>query len=239
MYLKRINFLSESFPTKEQYPFNLEAFKYTKNIAFQTPVTFLIGDNGTGKSTLLRAIARKCKIHIWKEEDRPQFHDNRFTEELYRYLAVDWDKEVVPGSYFSSEIFRTFAQILDEWARSDPGILKYFGGESLVTKSHGQYHMAYFKNRYKIKGLYLLDEPENALSPKRLIELLSVLKEMSLVSKAQFIIATHSPILLAFPAATIYSFDYAPVKQVEYEETDYYQIYKSFMDDRNRFLDTI
>jgi predicted ATPase len=119
---------------------------------------------------------------------------------------------------------------------ADPEMLKYFGGESLVTQSHGQSILSLFRARYKIKGLYFLDEPETALSPKSQLELLSILKEMSEAGHAQFIIATHSPLLLACPGAHIYSFDHIPIKRIGYEETDHYRIYKDFLEDRNKYV---
>ena len=143
---------------------------------------------------------------------------------------------MVPGSYFDSEISKNFAQYLDEWAASDPGILNYFGGKSLMTQSHGQSLMSFFKARYRFKGLYFLDEPETALSPKSQLELLQVLKQNSESGHAQFIIATHSPILMACPGATIYSFDEIPVKQIDYEKTEHYRIYRDFMVDRSKYL---
>ena len=142
----------------------------------------------------------------------------------------------MPGSFFASDIFRNFARNLDEWASMDPDMLSYFGGKSLMSQSHGQSLMSLFKARYKIKGLYLLDEPETALSPKSQLELLSVLNRMSTQGHAQFIIATHSPILLACPGAVILSFDDYPIKTIEYEETAYYKLYKAFLDDRDRIL---
>ena len=117
-----------------------------------------------------------------------------------------------------------------------PEYLEYFGGESLITKSHGQSLMSLFRNRYKIKGLYFLDEPETALSPKSQLELLTILSDMSKAGHAQFIIATHSPILLACPGADIYSFDQKPVKRIRYEETEHYQIYKDFMQNQDPYL---
>jgi predicted ATPase len=95
--------------------------------------------------------------------------------------------------------------------------------------------MSFFKSRYKIKGLYLLDEPETALSPKTQLELLKLLREMSRLGHAQFIIATHSPILLSCPGSEIYSFDHVPVKAISYEETNHYQIYKNFMKDPKKY----
>ncbi len=118
-------------------------------------------------------------------------------------------------------------------------MLKYFGGESLVTQSHGQSIMSLFRARYKVKGLYLLDEPETALSPKRQLELLTILKEMGEAGHAQFIIATHSPILLACPGAVIYSFDHIPIERIDYEETNQFRIYKDFLLDRDKYLSEI
>jgi predicted ATPase len=96
--------------------------------------------------------------------------------------------------------------------------------------------MSFFRSRYKIKGLYLLDEPETALSPKTQLELLKLLREMSRLGHAQFIIATHSPILLSCPGSVIYSFDHTSVKVIRYEDTDHYHIYKDFMKNPGRYL---
>jgi len=106
----------------------------------------------------------------------------------------------------------------------------------LTTQSHGQSLMSFFRSRYQIKGLYLLDEPETALSPRSQIELLDILKNMSAAGHAQFIIATHSPLLLACPGAIIYTFDNSPVQQIQYEQTGHYSLYKDFMMDRNKYL---
>jgi predicted ATPase len=155
----------------------------------------------TGKSTLLKALCRRCDIHIWQDTERSRYQYSPYEEALSRYIQVEWANGSVPGSYFASLIFEDFARFLDEWARSDPGILEYFGGKSLVTQSHGQSIISFFESRYRIKGLYLLDEPETALSPQSQLKLLHVLKQATLDGHAQFIIATHSPILLAYPGA--------------------------------------
>jgi predicted ATPase len=106
-----------------------------------------------------------------------------------------------------------------------------------MTQSHGQSLMSFFQNRYQIKGLYLLDEPETALSPRSQLALLDILTKTTRTQQAQFIIATHSPLLLACPGAIIYSFDDADIKQIAYEETTHYQLYKDFMEDKNRYLE--
>jgi len=108
-----------------------------------------------------------------------------------------------------------------------------------MTQSHGQSLMAYFNSRLKIKGLYILDEPETALSPRSQLELLGLLKEAGRSGQAQFIIASHSPILLACPGAKILSFDEAPVRQINYEDTSHYQVYKEFMANPRKYLSSI
>jgi predicted ATPase len=231
LHLKEIRLKSDEFPTKDHYPFNLDVLCKTPKIKFPSPVTLFVGENGSGKSTLLEALARSCQIYIWRGEERTRAVINYYEESLFLYLDAIWTDGIVPGSFFSSQIFRNFAQLVDVWEADNPGQIDYFGGKSLLTQSHGQSIMSFFKSRYRIKGLYLLDEPETALSPKTQLELLRLLREMSRLGHAQFIIATHSPILLSCPGAAIYSFDHVPVKAVSYEETDHYQIYENFMKD--------
>jgi len=235
-HLKEVKLLSDQYPTRDHYPFNINVLQQTRSIKFSSPVTFFIGENGSGKSTLLEALAHRCKIYIWRGIERTRCENNPFEEQLYLYIEVEWTDGLVPGSFFSSQIFRNFAQLLDEWEADNPGQIDYFGGKSLLTQSHGQSLMSFFKARYKIKGLYLLDEPETALSPKSQLQLLKLLQDMSALGHAQFIIATHSPILLACPGSVIYSFDHTPVKAVHYEDTEHYQIYKSFMENPGRYL---
>lgn len=219
----------EKYPSDCHYPFSLPIFNQTKQMLFETPVTFFVGENGTGKSTLLEALALASNIHIWRKHEGARYQVNQYEKQLCKYISIEWANGRVPGSYFGSEIFYDFRRILDSWAASDPGQLKYFGGESLVTQSHGQSMMSYFRSRYKIRGIYFLDEPETALSPKSQLELLYILRENSKEGHAQFIIATHSPILLAYEDAKIYSFDHSPTSVIEYQETEHYQIYKSFL----------
>ncbi len=232
MHIRSVKLLSSKFPTQDAYPFNLPVFQKTRCLSFETPVTLFAGENGSGKSTLLQAISKACGIHIWQETGRTRYDNNPYEDRLGDYLSVQWTDGRVPGSFFGSDSFRHFRQVLDEWSVADPGQLQYFGGKSLMTQSHGESLMSFFTSRYQIKGLYLLDEPETALSPKNQIRLLELLGRAGDSGLAQFIIATHSPILLASPGAIIYNFNAQPVQTISYEETDHYLIYKQFLDGR-------
>lgn len=224
--------IKEKFPTDSHYPFSMPVFNGTESISFETPITFFTGENGSGKSTMLEAIAHAAQIHIWRREETMRYEYNPYEKLLYRYITLNWSNGRVPGSYFGSENFNDFRRITDSWATSDPGQLKYFGGKSLVTQSHGQSIMSYFRARYEIEGIYFLDEPETALSPKSQIELLDILKENVKKGHAQFIIATHSPILLSLEGARILTFDHPEVKEIGYKETEHYKIYRKFLLER-------
>jgi predicted ATPase len=236
MHLKEVTLHRENYPTREHYPYNLEIFYETGSISFETQITFFVGENGTGKSTFLEAITNKCGIHIWRGLERTRCTNNPFELTLSQYISCEWTKTAVPGSFFGSGMFRNFAVLLDEWAAVDPGLLDYFGGKSLLTQSHGQSLMSFFKNRFTVEGLYILDEPETALSPRTQLAFLDILMKMSGQGHAQFIIATHSPILLACPGATIYSFDHIPIKQLEYGETEHFRLYKDFLNNPPQVL---
>lgn len=236
VHLKSVTLHPEDYPTREHYPFNLAVLQHTRRLTFHTPVTLFVGENATGKSSLLRALATACGIYIWQPPEALRCEVNPYEDKLWGHLSVEWTGERVPGAFFGSDIARYFALLLDEWAAEDPGQLKYFGGKSLVTQSHGQSLMSLFRSRYKIRGLYLMDEPETALSPRSQLELMDIVAKTTAAGTAQFIIATHSPLLLACPGAVIYSFDRCPVGPIAYEETEHYRIYSSFLTDRSKWL---
>lgn len=237
MHLKKVSLNPDKYPTRDHYPFNLELFQKTPDIPLDASVTFFVGENGCGKSTLAQAITRKCGIYIWQGILRPRYNASPYENDLYKTIHLEWaNGRSVNGSFFGSDIFNNFARILDEWLTMDPGLLEYFGGKSLMSQSHGQSLMAFFKSRLKIKGLYILDEPETALSPRSQLKLLDLLTQAGNSGQAQFIIATHSPILLACPGARILNFDRAPVRTIDYEDTNHYQIYKEFMANPKKYL---
>ncbi len=236
MHITNVTLHPERYPSTELYPFNLQAFHTRRDLPFRKAITFFIGENGSGKSTLLKAIARRCSIHIW-EEDRSRYGNNPHEEDLFKYLDVAWEDSRKPGMFFSSERYQHLAKIIDEWAISDPKLLEYFGGRSLLSQSHGESFMSYFTSRFAIEGIYFLDEPETALSPRRQIEFVKMLVEHTRDDHAQFIIATHSPILLSCPGAVIWSFDGHELKELAYEDTDYFLIYRDFLLHRERYLE--
>ncbi len=236
VHLKSVTLHPERYPTRDQYPFSVPVLQRTRRLALDAHVTFFVGENGTGKSTLLEAMATACGIYIWRPMEGRRCEVNPYEQNLWEHVTVDWTDGPVPGAFFGSDIARHFAFLLEEWAANDPGQLKYFGGKSLVTQSHGESLLSFFRARYRIKGLYLLDEPETALSPRSQLELLRILAQSTAAGMAQFIIVTHSPLLLACPGALIYSFDRCPIAPIAYEETDHYRIYSSFLNDRSQWL---
>ncbi len=228
MHLNKLIIDQSRFPTLEAYPFDVSLFQKTSELQLTHPVTIFTGENGSGKSTLLKAICRRCRIHIWEGISRKPYNSNPYEDMLPDVIDIEWANGMVQGSFFSPELFRNYSHLVDEWAAGSPGILDHFGGSSLVTQSHGQSCMAYFKSIYKVKGIYFLDEPEAALSPKTQLELLSLLTGISKQGHAQFIVATHSPILMSCTQARLFSFDGDAIKPVSYRETEHYKVYSKF-----------
>lgn len=238
MHLVKICIHGDRFPTRQFYPFNIPTISDTQELTLRRPVVFFIGENGSGKSTLLDAIARKCDIPIWDKPRRHLAHNNPFETRLKDYVTTTWTNGGVPGSLFRAETFREFADFIDDVALCDPGRLQYHGGRILNMLSHGEGILTYLSGRFQIKGLYLLDEPEAALSPASQIKLLNLLQRLEAAGHAQFIITTHCPILLAYPGAQIFSFDSPHIEEIAYEDTDHYKLYKQFFTDRSAFLAT-
>jgi predicted ATPase len=236
MYIQNLRLETGNYPTREYYPFNLPIFQNPLALSFTAPVTFFIGENGCGKSTLLQALAIRSGAHVWRETERRRVQRNPFVFKFPDFLSLDWAGERVPGIYFGSNYFQFFSEIVDEWAVNDPGQLKYFGGDSLVSLSHGQSILSYFRKVFSVNGVFFLDEPETALSPKSQVELLNYLAQESRDGHAQFFIASHSPILLACPGAAIYCFDDRAIRRTEYEQTEYYRIYREFMNERGKYI---
>jgi predicted ATPase len=227
-FLRRVTSLAEQFDTA-RHPFNVPAFSHGIDLAFESKVTFFVGENGSGKSTLLEAIAECCGFNPEggnRDHHRAVFADR---SELAQALRLGWLPKVTEGFFMRAESFYNFATYIDEV--SD---LRAYGGKSLHAQSHGESFLALFTHRFE-QGLYILDEPEAALSPQRQLSFLKVIHDLSSPGHAQFLIATHSPIILSFPGAVLFSLDGDSIRQIEYRESQHYQLTRDFLNAPERF----
>ena len=186
-------------PTR--YPFNIRAFSRGIDLGIRSNVTFFVGENGSGKSTLLEAIAECCGFN--PEGGNRDHHFATFGDrsELAKALRLSWMPKVTEGFFLRAESFYNFATYIEQV--SNP---RAYGGKSLHEQSHGESFMALFANRFE-QGIYILDEPEAALSPQRQLSFLEIIHDLATPGHAQFIIATHSPIILSYPGAVLLSLD--------------------------------
>ncbi|HBT73079.1 MAG TPA: AAA family ATPase [Lysinibacillus sp.] len=226
MYLKSCKVLQDTIPNKQMYPFNIPSLQDLYELEFPTNVTFFVGENGSGKSTLLEAIADRCDFNTAGGGRQNLYDVHKAESSLGEYIRLSWMPKISNGFFLRSETFYQFASHID--LLEDPRKYNAFGGKSLHHQSHGESFLALFMNRFNGKAIYLLDEPEAALSPTRQLSLLKIIKDLE--HEAQFIIATHSPILLGYPNATIYSFDEGEIESIRYEDTIHYIVTKRFLD---------
>lgn len=237
------------------YPFSVPALRDLECIEFTTPVTFFVGENGSGKSTLLEAMALKAKLP--PATGMPLEHDPTLAavQPLAHALRLAWKPRTKFGFFLRAEDFFNFAretkrrgESMDEMAArfdDDPRVRGYMlsqkhalqtrYGEDLHALSHGESFLKFFQARFSPGGLHLIDEPEAALSPQRQLAFISLLKQM-VAEDAQLIIATHSPLLLAFPGARILQFDGAGVRETAYDDLEHVTLVRSFLANPERFL---
>jgi predicted ATPase len=220
------------------YPFSLSIIQNLTEITFPTQVTFFVGENGSGKSTILEAIAHQAgfgaeggskNIHFKTSEEK--HYDG--TQLLAEHCTLSWRRKPKNGYFFRAESFYNVANYIDTLGDNAYGS---YGGKSLHEQSHGESFLSFFQNRLGNEGFFIFDEPEAALSPQRQLALLIIMHEVCKNPYSQFIIATHSPLLLAYPNATIYSCDGTQITKIAYEETDHYKISKQFLLDPTRYL---
>jgi len=233
MFLKSVILQREKIASFDIYPFSIPAVKSLNQIEFKSKVTFFAGENGSGKSTLLEAIAGQCNFNTAGGGRNNAYEVHAAGSALKDYIRLSWMPKITSGFFLRAESFYSFATHID--AVDDTGYRDY-GGRSLHQQSHGESFLSLFVNRFKEKAIYLLDEPEAALSPSRQLAFLRILHDLSGQGNSQFIIATHSPILMGYPDSVILSFDNGRIEETEYEMTDHYQITRYFLQHREKVL---
>ncbi len=238
------NFILSAKINRDQIPVNsyikgIKAIGNLRELNFEKNITFFVGENGTGKSTLLEAIAVAfgfnpeggTKNFMFSTKDT----HSALTEVITLVKGVSRPKD---GYFLRAESFYNLATQIDQYEEDIPGYLEYYGGKSLHEQSHGESFLSLIQNKFKAKGLYILDEPESALSPQRQLTLLFTIHELA-KQGSQFIIATHSPILLGTPGAAIISFDNGKIQEIDYEETESYKITEMFINQKERLLNKL
>lgn len=220
-------------PHPREFPFTIPAIRKLKRIELHPAVTFFIGENGTGKSTLLEAIAVKCAFSTaggWKRGITDELQP---TSDLHRHLTLSRRSYPSDGWFLRAESFHNVATEID-----DRGIASGYGGKSLHAQSHGEAFLALLTNRLQGDGIYLFDEPEAALSPQRQLAVLTLIHRL-VYHRSQLVIATHSPILLAYPHARIYELHEDGIREVAYQDTEQYQVTRDFLNNHTRMLDLL
>lgn len=242
LYVRQIS-LQKSLPP-DSYLCHLPAIRHlqTHPLCFDTPVTFLVGENGTGKSTLVESLAIAMQFN-------PEGGSRNFcfsTEDSHSPLSdlLTVVKGAIPprdGFFLRAESFYNVASYIDQLDRQvacAPPVIDSYGGVSLHRQSHGESFMALVEQRFGAQGLYILDEPEAALSPMRLMRLLYHIDRLS-KQNCQWIISTHSPILMSFPNAKVYQLSKSGIQEVDYRQTEAFCVTKAFMNDPNKMLQRI
>ena len=212
------------------YPFTIHAFSRGIDLDFMSPVTFFVGENGSGKSTLLEALAEGCGFN---PEGGSRDHARATTADrsaLLEALRLSWRPKVTKGFFLRAESFYNFATYIE--GVSD---MQAYGGKSLHEQSHGESFLALFAHRFD-QGVFILDEPEAALSPQRQLSFLKIIHDLTKTGRAQFLIATHSPIILAYPGASLFSLDGDAIEEIAYRETKHYLITRDFLISPDRFF---
>ena len=241
-YVSRVSLIRDRIESFNQYPFSLPAIRSLDYIEFHPKITFFVGENGSGKSTLLEAIAVSLGFNPEGGTRNFNFGTRQSHSRLNEYLRIAKGiKRPSDGFFLRAESFFNVAteiERLDEEPAFGPPLINSYGGRSLHEQSHGESFLALIENRFRGKGLYILDEPEAALSPQRQLAVLSLIHDLVL-DKSQFIIATHSPLLMAYPDARIFRCSATGVEQIAYEDTEHFQVTRDFLADPHGMLKTL
>lgn len=238
-FVSRVALLRDKVPSFDRYPFCLPAVRSLERIELHPKVTFFVGENGSGKSTLLEAIAVSLGFNAEGGSRNFNFGTRRSHSELHEYLRLSKGIRRPRDGYFlrAESFFNVATEIeqLDAEPSFGPPVIDSYGGRSLHEQSHGESFMALLTERFGGQGLYVLDEPEAALSPQRQLAVLSRMHAL-VRDQSQFIIATHSPILMAYPDACIYQCSQDGIAQVAYEDTEHFRVTRDFLANPERML---
>jgi predicted ATPase len=241
-FVGRLSLLREKVASFEDFPFSLPAIRSLESLDFHPKITFFVGENGSGKSTLLEAIAVSLGFNPEGGTKNFNFESRASHSNLDQYLRIAKGfKRPRNGFFLRAESFFNVAteiEHLDAEPSFGPPVINSYGFRSLHEQSHGESFLALINNRFGPQGLYILDEPEAALSPQRQLATLSRMHDLVL-ENSQFIIATHSPILMAYPDAWIYSCAKDGIRRIEYAETEHYQVTRDFLSDPQRMLQVL
>ena len=233
-YLQEVQIRPEDDIDLERFPFSVPSIREMGVLEFHPDVTFFVGENGSGKSTLLEAIAIAMGFGAEGGTRNVRFATAETISNLHAHLRLSKSfKQPRDGYFLRAESFYNVATYMD-----DVGYLDGYGGKSLHKRSHGEAFMALLTLKLRGQGLYLFDEPEAALSPTRQLAALSAIDQL-VKDGSQFIIATHSPILLAYPRAKIYQFDASGLYPTSYEETEHFEITKDFLNHHERRIEQL
>ncbi len=234
-FIERLVLVRERVSSFDEYPFSIPSIRNLYELAIHPKVTFFVGENGAGKSTLLEAIAIVQGFNPEGGSRNFNFSTHESHSQLCNSLRLHQGNRRLrksDGYFFRAESFFNVATEID---REFPQFLGAYGGRSLHKQSHGESFFSLVLNRFRGNGLYILDEPEAALSPSRQMAMLTAMHD--LISRgSQFIIATHSPIIMAYPDATIYQLSTTEIAQVAYEETEHYRLSKLFLTQKDQML---
>lgn len=233
-FLKKAVF--EAQKNKNSHPFDMPLLANNLEVEFTAPITFFVGENGSGKSTLLEAIASVCGFNLTGGNQNHLLNSSDNKTPLAYVTKLSWLPKITKGFFMRAESFFNFASQIDEIAKEDASIFMSYGDKSLHAQSHGESFLSLFNNHFSGNGIYILDEPEAALSPARQLSLLVIMNRLEKEGKSQFIIATHSPILLSYPGADIISLDATSAKRVKYKDTEHYKLTRAFLENPEQYL---
>ena len=232
-YVRRMTLERERVTDFSRYPFCIPAVRHLHTLAFHEKVTFFIGENGMGKSTLMEALAVACGC-CPEGGGRNFLLSTRDTHSaLHRCLRLEKGPLPPRDNYFLRA--ESFYNVATEIENVADGVLKYYGDKSLHQQSHGESFLALLGHRLFGHGLYIFDEPEAALSPSRQMYMLCRMKQLA-EQGSQFIISTHSPIVMSYPGAEIYEITDRGLEPTELEETSHFRLMKRFILDRRGIL---